>query len=467
MENDLSDFEVKPLQRVLGSFGVVFLTLSVLSPGASVLVAGADVLHTAGTGAPLAFLLGGVLTLIFTFSQAELGSAFPLAGGDYAIIGNSLGPRAGFMQFGITLVGSLIFLAICSTGVALYMRALWPALPYGGTAVAALALAASLAILNIRTGAMFTGTFLMVELFALGLLTVLGFGHATQRIPQIVAHPLGFASGSAVPLSLSALALAIAAASWATSGAGQAVYFSEEMHEPKSIGRLVIVIVAITVFCELLPVLGVVVGTDHLSTVLTSESPFNAFLAERASPMFVTIVTIGVIAALFNACVSVLSCYGRFIYSSGRDRIWPGSLNRLFSTVHSRFGSPWIATLSLAFAAAACCFISLPLLIILASGFQIVTWVLLNLAVIAGRQRGLTGAPGMFRTPLYPLMNILSLAASAALAVSAWEDVSSGRPGMISVIATAALSLAYYELVLIRRPGGWTMFSGVRTAGAS
>lgn len=462
----MSDFEVKPLLRVLGPLGLVFLTLSVLSPGASVLVAGADVLHTAGTGAPLAFLLGGLLTLIFTFSQAELGSAFPLAGGDYAIIGNSLGPRAGFMQFGITLIGSLIFLAICGTGVALYMRALWPVLPSGGTAVAALAIAASLAILNIRTGAMFTGAFLMVELFALGLLAVLGFGHSTQSVANIFTHPMSFTGGSGTSLSLSALALAIAAASWATAGAGQAVYFSEEMHEPRSIGRLVIIIVVITVFCEFVPVLGVVVGTDHLSTVLASESPFNAFLAERASPTFATLVTVGVIAALFNACVSVLSCYGRFIYSSGRDRIWPGSLNPLLSSVHKRFGSPWIATLSLALASAACCFISLPLLIILASGFQIVTWVLLNLAVVAGRWRGLTGVAGTFRTPLFPLMNVLSLVASAALAISAWEDVAVGRPGMIAVTATVVISLAYHGLVLNRRPGGWTMFSGVRTAGA-
>ena len=80
------------------------LTLSVLSPGASVLVAGADVLHRAGTGAALAFLLGGVLTLIFTFAQAALGSSFPLAGGDSATLGKTLAARAGFVQSGINLL---------------------------------------------------------------------------------------------------------------------------------------------------------------------------------------------------------------------------------------------------------------------------------------------------------------------------------------------------------------------------
>src|SRR5919107_4530124 len=91
------------LQRVLGPVGVSLLTLSVLTPGASVLVSGVEVVHGAGTGAALAFLLGGLLTLVFTLSQAELGAAFPLAGGDYATIGNALGPRTGFIQFGLVL----------------------------------------------------------------------------------------------------------------------------------------------------------------------------------------------------------------------------------------------------------------------------------------------------------------------------------------------------------------------------
>ena len=152
------------LQRVLGPVGVSLLTLSVLSPGASVLVAGVDVVHRAGTWTALAFLLGGLLTLIFTLSQAELGAAFPLAGGDYATIGNALGPRAGFIQFGLILFGTPIFLALSAVGVSIYVRALAPGLPATGTAIAALVASAALAVLNIRTGAKLTGTFLVIEL---------------------------------------------------------------------------------------------------------------------------------------------------------------------------------------------------------------------------------------------------------------------------------------------------------------
>ena len=90
----------------------------------------------------------------------------------------------------------------------------------------------------------------------------------------------------------------------ATSGAGQAIYFNEEMHAPVSVGRLVIGIVVITVLFELIPVIGIVIGTTHLPTVFASEAPFTAFLAERALPLVAMLVTLGITAALLNAVVT-------------------------------------------------------------------------------------------------------------------------------------------------------------------
>lgn len=43
------------LTRSLGPIGVALLTLSVLSPAASVFISGADIVHQAGTGAALSF----------------------------------------------------------------------------------------------------------------------------------------------------------------------------------------------------------------------------------------------------------------------------------------------------------------------------------------------------------------------------------------------------------------------------
>src|SRR5205085_2470480 len=126
-----------------------------------------------------------VLTLIFTFAQAELGSSFPLAGGDYATIGNTLGARAGFVQFGINLLQTPVFLAVSATGVGLYSHALAPVLPVTGIALVALGLATAIAVLNIRTGAALTGTFLVIELATLALIAALGFAHPAQSLSLV------------------------------------------------------------------------------------------------------------------------------------------------------------------------------------------------------------------------------------------------------------------------------------------
>ena len=447
------------LQRVLGPLGVSLLTLSVLSPGVSVLVTGVDVVHRAGTGAALAFLLGGLLTLIFTMSQAELGAAFPLAGGDYATIGNALGPRAGFIQFGLVLFGTPVFLAVTGVGVSLYVRTLWPGLPATSTALAAVAAAAALAVLNIRTGAKLTGTFLGIELGALALLAFLGFAHPVQSLSALVTAPVAAGPAGIVSPTLAAMVLAIVAASGATAGAGQAIYFSEEMHDPRSVGRLVMLIALLTVLLEFLPVLGLVMGAKQLPTVLAAESPFIAFIAERGSATIAMLVTVGIIAALFNALVSGLTCYGRFLFSTGRDLIWGDGVNRALVRLHPRWGSPWIATLAVAASAAACCVLPLSALVPLLSFTTLANWVLLNLACIAGRRRGSTGTSGLYRSPLFPLPQVLSLIAVAGLTVLVWNDPINGRPGVIAVAAVIVLSTLYHAFVLDRRAGGWTPFS--------
>ena len=283
--------------------------------------------------------------MIFTFAQAELGSSFPLAGGDYATIGNTLGPRGGFAQSGINILQSRVFMGISATGVGLYLHVLLPGVPAIAMAIVVAALATAIANLNIRTGAILTRVFLVVEMAALALIALLGFAHPARSLETVVLVPAVVAASGPAQLSLSALGLAIAAASWATSGAGQAIYFSEEMHAPARVGRLVIAIVLMTVVFEFVPMLGIVIGAGDLNAVMTSDAPFSAFLAERASPLVSTLIRLGIIATLFNALVSGITCYGRIVYSSGRDRIWSDAINRQLVKIHFRLGSPWVATI--------------------------------------------------------------------------------------------------------------------------
>lgn len=83
------------LNRVLGPTGVMLLTFSALSPVSGVYLGGDAILHLAGSGAAIAFIVGGVISALLALIHAELGAAFPRAGGIYPGIGAVLGPPIG------------------------------------------------------------------------------------------------------------------------------------------------------------------------------------------------------------------------------------------------------------------------------------------------------------------------------------------------------------------------------------
>ena len=111
-------------KRSLSGFGVIVLTLSVLSPGVSIFVSGASLLQQAGTGVVIAFLIGALVCYCQTGLIAELGAAYPTAGYDYAAIGHALGDWAGATCYLASIIGIPLFLNISAAGIATYLHPL-------------------------------------------------------------------------------------------------------------------------------------------------------------------------------------------------------------------------------------------------------------------------------------------------------------------------------------------------------
>ncbi len=95
---------VAQLARGIGVMGALFLTLSSETPASSVFVILPGVIEAAGSGALIAMAAAGVVALCMALTYAELGSTFPSAGGEYAIVGSVMGPVAGFAGLGVNLV---------------------------------------------------------------------------------------------------------------------------------------------------------------------------------------------------------------------------------------------------------------------------------------------------------------------------------------------------------------------------
>lgn len=446
---------IRPLTRSMKLLGALFLTLSAATPASSVFVIVPDVLTQAGTGGLISMLLAAVIAICVAQVYAELGSAFPLSGGEYAIVGRILGPLTGFIVLGLNLVNSLLATAVLSLGVAEYLGAAIPHLAPIPTALGVIWAATLLGMLNIRTNALVTGLFVLVEIACLAALAALGFLHPARSPVDLVLHPQALNGGALGPTPMAAIGLAVTVAIFAYDGYGSAVYFGEELHEaPRRIGRAIIGALVIVMLAELIPLIAVLTGAPSLATLLQARSIFGDFVRERRGDQVAAAIGIGVGLAIVNAVIAMVLLTSRQLYSTGRDETWGRAVSGWFSGVHARFGSPWPATLVTGVLASALCFVPLKLLLIATGAGVAVIYSVLCIAALLGRaSRRTDHAP--FRMRGFPFAPIIALVALVGVIWSSWQDPMEGRTGLLIAVAVAVISAAWFVLALRRR--GWVL----------
>jgi amino acid transporter len=436
--------------------GNLLITISAITPAASVFIMGQDVIHQAGTGAILCFAAAALLGLTTAFVYAELSSAFPLTGGEYSMIGRAMGPAWGFMALGLNLFGGALGQAVTALGLADYLGVVAPGVPQLPVALAVTAATALVTVLNVRLNAKITGVFLLVELAALGVMTVLGLGHPHRSLVEATLQPVMLWGGALVHTPWAVIGLATAGAVYAYNGYGGAVYFGEEMYEARTkVAWVIFVSLAVVVLAEFVPVAAAMTGAADLKMMLAADKPLPVFLQASGGELVDKAVSLGVAFAIINAMIAIGLINARQLYCSGRDGVWPGPVNRWVAAVHPRFNSPWIATLVMGAATAICCLLPLELLIMLTGTGFVIIYAGVSVAAIMGRINRTT-AIGHYRMPLYPLWPVLSLAMLAGVAWAELLDPDVGRPSLIANAVVMILSAAYY-LVYLRRRGGWTL----------
>ena len=434
------------------------LTLSCLSPVFSVYGVGSDVLQHAGTGAAAMFLCAIGVAVVWALVYAELGSAYPYSGGDYVGVGSVLGPWAGFASltvWAVILAPSNAFLA---KTVALYVGDVLPAASPTLITFGSIAAATVVALLAVRTSAIVTGIFLGIEMLAVLVLFGAGLWHPVRGLASVVLHPVALGpGGTLVPVALGAMALAGVSAAYATAGGNQAIAFGEELVEPhRHMGGVILLAGLIGGFATALPVIAVVLGAGDLPAILRSPAPFSAFIASLAGPAAGHWLSAGVLVAVFNALIAQIMFSARLFFSFGRDEIFHPMINAALAKVHRSSGAPRAATWIVGAISAACCLLNMHVLIVFVSGLTVYSLALVSLAVLVGRSRRLTGQPGYWRSPLYPLAPVLGLIIAAAFGAADLLDADAGRPGLLILGAMTVAGLLWHHFVLSRRPGGWT-----------
>jgi amino acid transporter len=457
---DSSASAVRPLARGMGVMGALFLTLSAETPASSVFVILPGVIQAAGSGALISMAAAGLVALCMALTYAELGSTFPSAGGEYAIVGSVLGPAAGFAVLGVNLFNMILAAAVLALGVADYLAAVWPGVSPLGAALAALAIGTGLGILNIRSSAAVTGAFLAVELVALGLVTALGAGHPVRPLSALIGAPLKLAaSGAHLPsggleaVGLGGLATGVVVGLFAYDGYGSAIYLAEEVTDVRrKLVRAVLWALAVTAVTEFAALSAVLAGAPDLQGLLAAGDGMIAdFTRQVGGPALGGAVSAGIALAILNAVIALVLMTGRQVYATARDGVWPGAVGRWLTQVHRKTGAPWVATLAAGAMSAAFCLVPMKLLLTLSGSSVTLVYIALTLACLRhGKRRA--AAPG-WKLPLWPWPPLLAL---LLLVVFAGASLQDGVLSFAVSVACAGAAAAYY-LVVLKPRGGWRL----------
>lgn len=454
------------LDRALGALGTLMIVLSAITPASSVFIIVPGVIALAGTGSFLSFVVAAVIGLFMAFVYAELSSAYPMAGGEYTMIGRTLGRFWGFVTLVLVFVSIVLIVAVIALGVGTYLGVIIPDLSPQWVGVATVILGGIVAALRIKVNALVTGIFLGIEMLALLILVVLGFAHVERPLSELFTAPvlLDATTNTLVPASAAVILAATAVAIFSYNGYGAAAYFGEETHDAKrNIGKVVVWALVITVAAELIPLTAVLLGSPDLVQLLGAPAKMEYFLEARGGRTLTVLISLAIALAIFNAVIAIVLQASRLLFSSGRDRTWFGPINGWVASVHGTYQSPWIATIVVAVLSAAACFIDLNLLLVVSGTSLVVIYALLCVAVLAGRRNGATNG-GHYRMPLFPIPAILAFIALVYVAYQNLLDAAFGRPSLIATGLIMVAAAIYYGLFLSRR-ADWTLHGPDELAG--
>jgi Amino acid transporters len=431
------------LNPTLSVFDVVAITVSAVTPASSVFVIAPFAIQQAGSGVFLAFVMAGLLALMFAFCYAELGRAHNSAGGEYVYAKRVFGGMAGYATFLTVLVMLLFIPPVLATGAATYLNnALGTTFDAQTVALVIVVCSYALGILNIKLNAWITGTCLLLEVAALLVIVCIGFGNPVQPAsvlfqPQIVENGV---------LHLAPWALVIGAVGiglFSYNGYGPAVLLAEDMKcGGKGVHKAVLWSLGLVVVIELVPITALLIGAPSLSAMISSPDPIGYLLTSHGNETLSRLVSAGIFLSVFNAIVAIVIQIGRVVFSSGRDALWTPTINKLFTRIHPRWDSPWLATLFLAIPSALLSFssnladlTSFSVLLIILVYLVVALSALMSRVLLRDREHP-------YRMPLWPLPALLAVLGAGYLLVTLIY-AASVRDIMI-IIGLLALSVILY-----------------------
>jgi amino acid transporter len=326
----------------------------------------------------------------------------PESGGTYVYIERGMGPLLGTVA-GLGTWFSLSFKsALALVGGVPYLLLL-VTVPDSWVLPLALGLGAALVLVNL-VGAKLTGR-LQVAIVAAMLVAMAWF--VAGGTPDVRGGNFAGFFGEGPGGLLAATGLVFVSYAGVTKIASVA----EEVEDPDR--NIPLGILGSLTFTTLLYVLvvAVMVGVADLSTIGQTLTPMADVAAVTLGPVGVAGVVVAAVLALVSTANAGILSSSRYPFAMARDRLVPASLG----AVNDDLGTPATA-IALTGVVLLVLVAFVPILEIakLASAFQILVFVLVNLAVVAFREGHAEYEPS-FRAPLYPWMQAFGVVTGLVL----------------------------------------------------
>lgn len=414
------------LSRDLGLFDVTMIGVGAMI-GAGIFVLTGLAAGAAGPALVLAFFLNGIVATLTAMAYAELGSAFPEAGGGYLWVKEALGGTQGFLGgwmswFAHAVAGSLYALAFGSFATELYLLtglADFGLGPNGLKLTFMTLIIIAFTYLNYR-GASETGSVgnivTVTKLIILGLFCVFGLVVMFHQPQDWSIHfTTNFLangwSGVLVAMGLTFIAF---------EGYEIIAQSGEEIKNPKrnlplatfiSIG-----VVVLTYILVAFVAIGAITPPAGLQTYQFLGQKGEVAIVEAAAqimPFGAIIVLISAVASTMSALIATTYSSSRVSFAMGRDV----NLPKIFAKIHPVRHTPYWAVILSGLLIGAMAW-SLPLKDVAAAADLMFLFLFIQVNISVMRLR--RSRPDLergFVTPFFPAIPLLAIATMIALAI--------------------------------------------------
>lgn len=426
------------LERRLNVTEVVGLAMADVSPTMAVLFLSAGVFVVGGTFSIGASLILSVVVVLIALCLAELGAMFPLAGGMYSIVKRVLpGPLAWITVFNYLIQGVVIPASI-ALGIVGFLKDLFPVLtiPDPVVALVLLAIVTTVALTKVEVGAWATGVMVIVELIVILIITASALFHPHHSLGRLMSHPQVLSNGTLVAAGFGVLMATLAPAFNVINGYDAALGFAEELKGgERKLPKAVVISAVMACVLIVVPLTASMIAAPDLTKFFSAGSPVVYTVQQSLGPAARVIVDVGGIIALLNAMLSLLMYFGRGVYTTGRDNIWPPRVSKVLGSLN-RFRSPTAGVLALAVPAAVLLFTSAVNFLIIFTGTVIAAvYFCIGLAALWSRRK-FSADERPYTMPLWPLPPLV-VTAFTALAL-----IEQGTEYLIGEVVLIAVALA-------------------------